>query len=42
MGSEMCIRDRVIADQVGTSFVGQKKKVVGIFRSNIEENKDGK
>ena len=31
---------KVIADQVGTSFVGQKKKVVGIFRSNIEENKD--
>ena len=29
-----------MADQVGTAFVGQKKKVVGIFRSNIEENKD--
>ena len=31
---------KVVGDQVGTSFVGQKKKVVGIFRSNIEENKD--
>ena len=31
---------KVVGDQVGTSFVVQKKKVVGIFRSNIEENKD--
>jgi len=31
---------KVVGDQVGTSFVGQKKKIVGIFRSNIEENKD--
>jgi replicative DNA helicase Mcm len=31
---------KVVGSQVGSSFIGQKKLVVGIFRSNIEENKD--
>lgn len=31
---------KVVGDQVGTSFVGQKKRVVGIFRSDIDQKKD--
>jgi replicative DNA helicase Mcm len=31
---------KVIGDQVGTSFVGQKKRIVGIFRSDIDQKKD--
>ena len=28
------------AFKVGTSFVGQKKRLVGIFRSDIDQKKD--
>ena len=31
---------KVVGDQVGTSFVGQKKRLVGIFRSDIDQKKD--
>ena len=31
---------KVVGDQVGTSFVGQKKRIVGIFRSDIDQKKD--
>ena len=31
---------KVTGEQVGTSFVGQKKRLVGIFRSDIDQKKD--
>ena len=31
---------KVTADQVGTSFVGQRKNIIGIFRSIIDPKKD--
>jgi len=31
---------KVVGDQVGTSFIGQKKRILGIFRSDIDEKKD--
>jgi len=31
---------KVTGEQVGTSFIGQKKRILGIFRSDIDEKKD--
>ena len=37
--SPIILHAKVVGKQVGTSFVGQKKQVVGIFRSDIDNQK---